>query len=139
MGLRRAADKDNNNQNQITMELNEYQEKAMKTCMPSCDNISYMLMNLMSEVGELAGKIAKDIRKGDIVIKDNVLCVLQDENGEWLDRLQEYKKELGDIFWQAVGVATSFGWTAEDVAQGNLVKLADRKERGVIEGEGDNR
>lgn len=120
------------------MELNEYQKRAMATCMPSCDNISYMLMNLMGEVGELAGKIAKDIRKGDIVINGNDICFVND-NVDWLSRIEEYKAELGDIFWQAVGVCTAFGWTAEDVAQGNLVKLADRRERGVIEGEGDNR
>ena len=45
------------------MQLNEYQEKAMQTCMPSCDNVSYMLLNLQAEVGELSGKIAKAIRK----------------------------------------------------------------------------
>lgn len=138
MGLRRAADKDNNNQNQITMELNEYQKRAMATCMPSCDNISYMLMNLMSEVGELAGKIAKDIRRGDIVINENDICFAND-NVDWLSRIQEYKAGLGDILWQTVGVCTAMGWGLEDVAQGNLVKLADRRERGVIDGEGDNR
>lgn len=29
------------------MELNEYQKRAMSTCMPSCENISYMLLNLV--------------------------------------------------------------------------------------------
>jgi NTP pyrophosphatase (non-canonical NTP hydrolase) len=120
------------------MELNEYQERAMATCMPSCRNYSYMYGNLASEVGELAGKIAKDIRKGDIVINENDICFAND-NVDWLSRIEEYKAELGDIFWQAIGVCTAFGWTAEDVAQGNLVKLADRKERGVIDGDGDNR
>jgi hypothetical protein len=31
------------------------------------------------------------------------------------------------------------GWKLEDVAQQNLQKLASRKERGKIAGEGDNR
>lgn len=31
------------------------------------------------------------------------------------------------------------GWNLEDVAQGNLDKLASRKARGVIDGSGDNR
>jgi hypothetical protein len=31
------------------------------------------------------------------------------------------------------------GWDLEDVAQGNLDKLASRKQRGVIDGNGDNR
>lgn len=118
------------------MELNEYQRKAMATCMPSCDNVSYMLLNLAAEVGELAGKIAKDIRKGNARIDNNELCL---EFDGALDRLEEYKKELGDIIWQAFGVCTAFGWTAEEVAQGNLSKLADRDTRGVIDGDGDNR
>ena len=41
------------------MELNEYQKKAMSTCLPSCDNISYMSLGLVSEVGELAGNHPK--------------------------------------------------------------------------------
>ena len=49
------------------MELNDYQKKAMSTCMDSSRNMSYMAMGLVSEVGELTGKIAKAIRKGDIL------------------------------------------------------------------------
>lgn len=51
------------------MELNEYQEKAMQTCMPTSDNLLYMLTNLMGEVGEFAGKIAKHVRKGELFIE----------------------------------------------------------------------
>ena len=50
------------------MELNKYQEQAMTTCMHSCKNISYMLLNLVGEVGELASKIAKNIRKENVYI-----------------------------------------------------------------------
>jgi hypothetical protein len=31
------------------------------------------------------------------------------------------------------------GWKLDDVAQKNLDKLASRKQRGVIDGDGDNR
>lgn len=122
------------------MTLNEYQEKAMKTCMPSCDNISYMLMNLVGEVGELASKIAKDIRKGNAFIDSNELCFTKKVGyGEALERIEEYKKESGDILWQLFGFFTAMGWEAEDVAVGNLDKLADRAVRGKIDGDGDNR
>ena len=43
--------------------LNEYQKQAMTTCMPSSENFSYMFLNLVGEVGELARKVAKHIRK----------------------------------------------------------------------------
>lgn len=123
------------------MELNEYQNKAMATCLPTCDNVSYMLMNLVGEVGELASKIAKDIRKGNVVIGrgiDNDLVPLMPFD-EWMERQEEYKKEAGDIVWQIAGFCHTMGWDLEDVGLGNLEKLADRKRRDKIDGEGDNR
>jgi NTP pyrophosphatase (non-canonical NTP hydrolase) len=122
------------------LSLNEYQEKAMKTCMPSCDNISYMLFNLVGEVGELASKIAKDIRKGNATIESNHLCFTKQFGcGEAIQRIEEYQKEAGDILWQLFGFYTAMGWKANDVAVGNLDKLADRASRGKIDGDGDNR
>lgn len=123
------------------MELNEYQNKAMATCLPTCDNVSYMLMNLVGEVGELASKIAKDIRKGNVVIGrgiDNDLVPLMPFD-QWMDRQEEYKKEAGDIVWQIAGFCHTMGWDLEDVGLGNLEKLADRKRRDKIDGDGDNR
>lgn len=124
------------------MELNEYQEKAMATCMPSCDNFSYMMLNLVGEVGELASKVAKDIRKGDVCIgrytvqNDLVPMIPFDA---WMDRDDELRKEAGDILWQLAGLCHSMGWSLEDIAQQNLDKLASRAKRGVIAGDGDNR
>ena len=123
------------------MELNEYQERAMATCMPSCDNFSYMMLNLIGEVGELASKVAKDIRKVNAVIghgMDNELIPRMPFD-EWIVRQEEYKAEAGDILWQLAGLCRAMGWDLEDVAQGNLDKLASRQQRGVIDGNGDNR
>ena len=50
-----------NNKKELT--LNGYQQQAMTTCMSSSGNFSYMLLNLVGEVGEFASKIAKQIRK----------------------------------------------------------------------------
>lgn len=109
--------------------------------MPSCDNFSYMMLNLIGEVGELASKVAKDIRKVNVAIghgMDNELIPRMPFD-EWIERLEEYKKEIGDILWQTAGVCEVLGLTLEDVAQGNLDKLASRQLRGVIDGNGDNR
>ena len=125
------------------MELNEYQDRAMSTCMPSCNNISYMLLNLVAEVGEFSGKLAKAIRRNEVAIggnspaNKNRLTVVFPDDILALD--QELQKEAGDILWQFAGVCTVMGWSLDDVGMGNLDKLADRKERGVIDGEGDNR
>lgn len=119
------------------MTLNEYQKKAMSTCMPSCNNFSYMMLNLVGEVGEFASKVAKAIRKGNISIEYDELIPTNKIANEVL--LAELKAEAGDILWQLSGLCEIMGWRLEDVAQGNLDKLASRKERGVIDGNGDNR
>ena len=122
------------------LSLNEYQEKAMSTCMKSCDNFSYMILNLVGEVGELAGKVAKDIRKRQVLIGDidNELTPSMPCE-EWEARNAEYMHEAGDVLWQLSGLCMVMGWNLEDVAKANLSKLASRKQRGVIDGEGDNR
>lgn len=124
------------------MELNEYQKKAMATCMPSCNNFAYMSYGLVGEVGELMGKIAKHIRKENVAISKNDLRLNKDALGGV--KLNEFEamaliSEIGDCLWFIAGVAESMGWTLEDVGQINLQKLASRKERGVIDGDGDNR
>jgi NTP pyrophosphatase (non-canonical NTP hydrolase) len=125
------------------MELNEYQKKAMTTCMPSCENFSYMMLNLVSEVGEFAGKIAKMVRKGQVEID-----TMDDKTSDlfpmvslpqWVYYQEELMKEAGDILWQLSGLCEVMGWKLDDVAQMNLDKLASRKARGVIDGDGDNR
>lgn len=121
------------------MELNEYQEKAMTTCLKSCDNVSYMAFNLVGEVGEFCSKIAKGIRKSQIKIDDNQLVCLVDDDAERDEFETALKMEAGDILWQFSGLCKILEWKLDDVAQENLDKLASRKERGVIDGNGDNR
>ena len=133
-------------ENQMT--LNEYQEKAMSTCMPSCDNISYMMLNLVAEVGEFSGKLAKAIRKGQVAIggsspaNRNKLTIPsgpQELDFDVMTFDKELQKEAGDILWQLAGLCRVMGWSLEDVAMGNLEKLADRAKRGKIDGDGDHR
>lgn len=114
------------------MELNEYQEKAMTTCLPSCENDTYMLLNLVGEVGEFASKIAKAIRKEEAFLDDGDFYVGKQTR-------QDLMLEAGDILWQLAGVCYNMCWTLEDVAQANLDKLASRQQRGVIDGNGDHR
>lgn len=119
------------------MELNEYQEKAMQTCMDSSNNFSYMFLNLVGEVGEFASKIAKMIRKEDGCLNDNCLIFNGLKLAVEIDA--ELKKEAGDIMWQISCLCKVMGWNLEDVCQVNLDKLASRSNRNVIDGNGDNR
>lgn len=125
------------------MTLNEYQRKAMTTCMTSCDNISYMLLNLVGEVGEFSSKVAKHIRKEEAAIG-----MEGDSQLYWADTISDdeavhsrelLSKELGDILWQLSGLCHVMGFSLEDIAQQNLDKLADRAKRNKIDGNGDER
>ena len=108
------------------MELNEYQKRAMETCLPSCENWSYMMLNLVGEVGEFAGKVAKAIRKDFATIEVNDLFDIPN------DTIADLKSEAGDIAWQLVGLCKVMGWDFEDVCQANLDKLAKRKAENTI-------
>ena len=126
------------------MTLEEYQKRAMTTCMASSENFSYMFLNLVGEVGEFASKVAKGIRKGRFAINLSDLDVVwnkadEQEEEELRQMNQELQKEAGDILWQLSGLCTVMGWNLEDIAQQNLDKLASRQQRNVIDGSGDNR
>ena len=121
------------------MELDEYQARAMTTCMSSCNNWAYMLTGFVGEVGELAGKVAKAIRKEKAVIDYNQLITECGANAMAETELHDLKSELGDCAWFIAGLCKVMGWTLEEVCQENLDKLADRKRRGVISGDGDRR
>ena len=118
------------------MELNEYQEKAMQTCLDTCKNITYMLSGLNAEVGEVNDKIAKAIRKGWIYIDGNHLV----ETEECPENFgMEVLKEVGDCLWFISGLSQVLSADLEFVAIMNLRKLSSRQQRGVIDGNGDNR
>lgn len=86
----------------------------------------YPAFALAEEAGEVAGKIAKFVRKSR-----------QETDSEKL-RI-DVGKELGDVLFQLSETARQFGFTLQEIAEMNVEKLVDRKERGVLVGEGDNR
>ena len=81
---------------------------------------SYLLLGLANEVGEFLGKCKKEMR-GDGVTKEDKMA------------------ELGDIFWYLARLLDCYDISHQEVLQQNFMKLTDRKERGVIKGDGDNR
>lgn len=84
----------------------------------------YPVLALAEEAGEVAGKVAKYIRK----------------SGTDYQQLREVvKPELGDLLYQLSETARQFDFTLEEIAEANVAKLTDRVQRGVLIGEGDNR
>ena len=86
----------------------------------------YPAFALSEEVGEVVGKIAKFIRKSQ-------------KEADYEKLRQDVKLELGDALYQLSETARQFGWSLQDIVDANVSKLADRKERGVLIGEGDSR
>lgn len=151
------------------MEYRDYLEVTRQTAIyPKDQARSYLQLGLLSEVGEVAGKLKKNIRDGLTYSDDDILS------------------ELGDVLWYVVRLTDECGWLAyedgwplakgvyfselEDIidaafslspestilvlahyteenfarplsylAQINADKLLSRKDRGVIQGSGDSR
>jgi len=108
------------------MKLNEYQNEAMKNKIYGYgDKIIYPVLGLGNEAGEVQGKVKK---------------VLRDSGGDFnAENKRLIADELGDVLWYLAATAEDLGYTLEDIAEMNIVKLTSRRERGVIQGSGDNR
>jgi NTP pyrophosphatase (non-canonical NTP hydrolase) len=109
------------------MDFKEYQDKSRETALyPNLGkNFIYPTLGLVGEAGEIAEKIKKVIRDNNSEIDD--------------ERVNNLKKELGDVLWYLAQLSTELGLSLDDVAKTNILKLQSRKKRGVIGGDGDNR
>lgn len=119
------------------MELNEYQVRAMKFAKYKTND--YPFLALSEEVGEVSGKLAKYVRKSGCSLSAAVYDVNNGSCETSIALRADLKKELGDVLWQLSACCSELGFDIDDVATGNLEKLGDRSERGVIVGEGDER
>jgi len=106
---------------------------AMEEGMREAGNvkIAYAALGLAGEAGEVAEKVKKLIRDADQ--HRNVDGTLTDEFKDAL------RKELGDVLWYLAAVATEAGLSLSEVAEANIAKLRSRKERGQLQGSGDDR
>ena len=85
----------------------------------------YYVLGIGGEAGELLEKIKKHFR---------------DDYGQMTDKkLDEIKKEMGDVLWYCARLADVLGIDFSEVAEENMRKLLDRKKRNKIHGEGDER
>lgn len=108
------------------MDFNEYQQLAVSTAIYPADNgLVYTTLGLTGEAGEVAEKVKK---------------ILRDKDGH-VDHKANYElaSELGDVLWYAANLASELGFNFETVAQMNVDKLQSRKDRGMLQGSGDNR
>lgn len=97
-----------------------YSSLAATFRLPTADS-SYVVLNLVGEVGELYSKLAKGIRD------------------EKQPEHMELKKELGDILWMLSALCDDLNTTLEEVAALNIEKLSKRAGNQTLQGSGDNR
>jgi len=102
--------------------LDDYQKECLKLAIfPKDKALVYLGLKLAGEAGEVAEKIGKNIR-----------------DGGQLDDLG-LAKELGDVMWYIAVLAEHLGYDLSEIADINIKKLNDRKDRNVLGGSGDNR
>ena len=80
----------------------------------------YLMIGLANEVGEVLGKYKKQLR-GDG------------------DKYKEIRSELGDVMWYIARLFDMYDITMVEALHENYLKLMDRKEKGVLKGDGDTR
>lgn len=109
------------------MQFDEYQKKAGETALyPNVgNNIVYPTLGLVGEAGEIANKVKKIYRDAGGVLTE--------------EKKEDLKKELGDVIWYLAQVSSELGLDLNDIAELNIARLKDRKDRGVLHGDGDNR
>ena len=108
------------------MDIGEYQKQAQAFMIyPEDKKITYPILGLVSEAGEVADKYKKIIR---------------DKNGQMTDEDRtEMLKEIGDVLWYLAAVCTDINMPLHQAALMNIQKLNSRLSRNVIQGSGDNR
>jgi NTP pyrophosphatase (non-canonical NTP hydrolase) len=113
------------------MDFNQYQEYAVGTAVyPSVGkNLVYPALGCAGEAGEYADKVKKHWRNTDNMSASN----LSEE------QRRQFAKELGDQLWYIAASAKELGFYLDEIASLNLEKIMDRRARGVVKSEGDNR
>ena len=107
-------------------DLDMYQQVAKQTAIyPREQAIIYPTLGLTGEAGEVANKVKKIIRDDGNKINEGLV--------------QEISAEIGDCLWYISVLADDIGCKLSDIANANLIKLANRKEKGTIHGSGDKR
>jgi NTP pyrophosphatase (non-canonical NTP hydrolase) len=92
-------------------------------------NMVYPALGIAGEAGEVADKVKKFWRNKGITDGADLTAGEKDA----------LVKELGDVLWYIAALGKEIGVSLSDIAAANIAKLTDRRERGVINSEGDNR
>lgn len=154
--------------------IKNYQQRAMRTCLPSAKNWEYCYCLIASEIGEAFGKWGKKFRDGsfdkdkladelgDVFWGIALACELGAYSFDYLWKESHVKDylvlgfyspkrffirqpkfllewEICDYMSFVKTLAKQYGIDPLDCLGRNIAKLAGRKERGTLGGNGDER
>jgi len=109
-------------------------------------NILYGAIAVPGEAGELAEKVKKLYRNFNVTENPDQLTFFDSDGETDIEKNRKIRelrvgilKEAGDILWELNALLTELGSSMEEAATMNIDKLYDRRERGVLLSEGDNR
>lgn len=103
--------------------LGDYQEFVESMIITKgTDRLAENTLGLVGEAGEVAEKIKK---------------IFRDKNSMY--SITDIEKELGDVVFYVTALANYFDLDLVDILETNVNKLKSRKDRGVIQGSGDER
>lgn len=122
------------------MTFSEYQEKAATTAI-YLNKVKAQYPDLSPELIKILGISYASLGIGESgEVQGKVKKIIRDAGGNITDEVKkEIGKECGDILWYISAMCGELGISLDDVAQQNIDKLFSRKDRGVLEGNGDNR
>ena len=119
------------------MNASEYQGKAHDFASYG-DNAMYPALGLAEEAGEVCGKIAKFIRHNNGMTpqdaEESSSPLMRDEVAKFRSSLMS---ELSDVMWMVAEIATLNGLGLDEIMEYNIVKLTERRSKGLIDGSGD--
>lgn len=115
----------------------DYQEKAHAFASYG-GNPMYPALGLAEEAGEVCGKIAKFIRHNN---GEFPWAAAESRSPSVLREVEKLKadlmSELSDVMWMVAEIATLNGLGLDEIMEYNIAKLAERKNKGLIDGSGD--
>lgn len=115
------------------MDMNDYQDKAIKTAIyPEhgwVNGLAYTVLGMCGEAGELANKVKKLMRDLNIERVEEIPY----------EKRKELLAEAGDVLWYLAAFAWELDYSLTAMASENLSKLAGRADNDTLHGDGDNR
>ena len=119
------------------MNASEFQVKAHDFASYG-ENPMYPALGLSEEAGEVCGKIAKFIRHNNGMTPQDAekssSPLMRDEVAKFRTALMS---ELSDVMWMVAEIATLNGLGLDEIMEYDIVKLTERRSKGLIDGSGD--